>query len=349
MEENKGLIRRDKNGNVRSNENNLGLYSHSINQAKCNGVKSRPNVEYDKLPMEQRIEWDIVLNKYFKKFLSSSSLSTIYEMYADQIKFTNLHRIVLDALEELYNQQSVDNTYNWMKGRNGDNYDRQGIVFTNPTQLAKYIWGSDNHKFVMQVIGALKDLYDNTVYLCRVEKDGKNLRYKVKAVHLIITLETDIIHYKDGNCREVYSYVQLHPVFFKGITKSYIRRRNNQFARIRDYFFQYRQKIGIKQKYMLPPDTAFNMARYINEFPPQKVYSPLIDEATLVEECDIKDFKQGQRSRGRKRIHTALDALQYVGSILTWKMITGKKGQPQYSIQLNKDYYGNKTETKTKE
>ena len=215
MEENKGYTPVKNNGNVRCNESNIGLYSRLINQAKRNGLKDRANTEYEKLSDNDKAEWEKAMNDWnnIKKeednsFKMAISPSKFYAMKADRIPFTDLHEIVIDALEEMYNQQSIDNVYNWMKGKNGDNYNNMGRVYTNPAQIAKYIWGVANPKYVKQVADVLFDLSNENVYLSRVERHDNKDIYIVKEVKLIITRSTSCITTKTGQIKEYYSYIQ---------------------------------------------------------------------------------------------------------------------------------------------
>lgn len=348
MEENKGLFKKKNNGNIRSNESAIGLYSGLINQAKLNGIKNKPKIAFNDLSKERRNDWKNIIEEDYplSSFPSTKEAEqfrlNFYNVFADQIRFTRLHRIILNVLEEMYNQQSIDNIWNWKKGNNGDEYDKQGCIYTNPTQLAKYIWGIAHPEYVKKVIGVLNDLSSKNVYLSRIEKRKDKEIYTVKKVMLIITCSIDYIHLKNGKDKKIYSYIQLHPVFFEGISKKYFRHRNNFYSRIRDYYYQFRKDTKNKQEFMLPPEEPFNMLYYFSNFTVQKTYKLTIDEDTLAIELNIRDFKQEHKARGRKKITTALDALRNSGVVLQWRSTIGKKSQQQYFIELNPDFFGDK-------
>lgn len=353
MSENKVQTRLKGNGNIRSNESGMGLYSGLINQAKRNGVKNTPNTSYNNLPAERRKKWDDIINKDTEKEYPINASSSVeaadnfrigfYNLNADQIKFTRLHRMVLEVLEEMYNQQSIDNTWNWKKGYNGDEYERQGCVYTNPTELARYMWGYANQKNVMEVINVLNELNSKNVYLSRMVKCGKQDVYTVLRVILIPTLGTSSVYMKDGKAKEVYSYVQLNSIFFEGITKNFFRHRNNFFSKVRDYYNKLRMESGnYKQKYKLPPEEPFNLLHYLSSFTVNKKYNLTLDEETIVNELNIKEFRNKTPARGRKKIEDAINATQAAGAIKKWNITIGKKGQMQYVLVLNPDYFESK-------
>lgn len=357
MKENKALIILN-NGNIRSNESGIGLYSRFINEAKRNTVKNITRTLFDNLSEENKAEWLKAMNgwnkakeKDNKKYEKAVSPSKFYDMKADRIQFTRLHEIVLDTLEEMYNQQSVDNVYNWMKGKNGDNYNNMGRVYTNPAQIAKYIWGVANPKYVKQVADVLFDLSNENVYLSRVERHDNKEIYIVKEVKLIITRSTSCITTKTGQIKEYYSYIQLHPVFFEKIRKFYIPRRNNLISKLRQFYFDKRKDSKKKQVYMLPPDEPRYLAQYLYDFAVNKKYNLVLDEETIAKEINIKEFEHKNLSRGRAKITTALDALVSAEMLKGWKSGKGKKGQHQYNIEINPIYFGaeDKTTTKTTE
>ena len=263
-----------------------------------------------------------------------------YNLNADQIKFTRLHRMVLEALEEMYNQQSIDNTWNWKKGYNGEEYDRQGCVYTNPTDLTRYMWGFANQKNVMEVIKVLNDLNSKNVYLSRIEKYDDRDVYTVLRVVLIPTLGTISINKKDGKVKVVYSYIQLNSIFFKGITRHFFRHRNNFYSKVRDYYNKLREVSGkYKQKYMLPPDEPFYLLHYLSLFTCTKKYNITLDEETIVSELNLTEFDQRRISRGREKIRNALNATMSAGAIKKWNSTTGKKGQMQYNLELDPEYF----------
>lgn len=334
--------KKDNNGNTRSNESGMGLYSRIINHAKRNGTKDTTNMPYDKLPEERKKEWDKAMEKELRSLPTAISPLKFYDMKADKIQFSSLHRRVLEVLEEMYNQQSVDNTWNWMNGKNGTDYEKQGRVYTNPTQIAKYLWGTANPKCVQKIVKVIYDLNSTNVYLGRTEIRNKREVYSVKRVTLIITTGTDFIHTKTGLVKEVYSYIQLHPVFFERITKNYIYHRNDTYKKIQEIYLQYRDEAGSKQKYMIAPDIVYDLFDYLCDFPCKKVYNITIDEETLAEELNINEFKQRRISRGRNKLVTALDALFHTEVIKLWKPTRGKNGQQQYVIELSKSFFGGK-------
>ncbi len=347
MKENKGYIPKNKNGNVRCNESNIGLYSRFINQAKRNSVKNTPNIEYNKLTSSEQAEWAAAMVKWNKEteketesFTPAISPSKFYEVKADRIQFTKLHEIVLDTLEEMYNQQSIDNVYNWMNGRNGENYEDMGRIYTNPSQIAKYIWGVAHPEYVKKVADVIYDLSHEIVLLGRREKQKEKDIYVVKQVTLIITCGTTCITTKNDQIKERYSYIQLHPVFFEKISKFYIPRRNNLISMLRDFYYNDRKKTGYKKKYMLPPNEPRYLAQYLYEFAVQKNYNITLDEETIAHELNIKEFNQRRISRGRNKITNSLDALKYAGMVKDWNNCLGKKGQQQYSVELIPEYFG---------
>ena len=354
MEENKALIVINKNGNIRSNESGIGLYSRFINQAKRNSVKNTPCTDFQNLSDNDKALWEKAMNEWNedmekknKPFNKAISPSKFYDMKADQIQFTRLHEIVIDTLEEMYNQQSVDNVYNWMKGNNGYNYENMGCVYTNPTQIAKYIWGVARPEYIKKIVNVLRDLSRENVYLSRVEKKGKNDVHIIKKVTLIISCGSTFIKTKDGIIKHHFSYIQLHPVFFEKISRFYIPRRNNLISKLRDFYYEYREKTENKQRFMLPPDESRHMAHYLYDFAVSKNYKLLLDEETIARELNIKEFEQRRISRGRTKISTALDALTFADMIIKWKPCIGKKGQQQYSIELNPAYFGHEDEDET--
>lgn len=353
MEENKGYTPVKNNGNVRCNESNIGLYSRLINQAKRNGLKDRANTEYEKLSDNDKAEWEKAMNDWnnIKKeednsFKMAISPSKFYAMKADRIPFTDLHEIVIDALEEMYNQQSIDNVYNWMKGKNGTDFSEMGRIYTNPTQIAKYIWGEANPKLVKKVAKVIWDLSHENIYLSRIVRKGNKEVYEVKRLTLIITCGTDFVKTKTGLIKEFYSYIQLHPVFFENISRYYIPRRNNLISKLVEYFYDYRIKSNnYKQKFKLPPDEPRHMAHYLYDFAIKKNYSLILDETTIASELNIKEFEQRRISRGRKKLIMALDSLKHVGMIKQWNDNKGKRGQQQYRIDLNPEYFCNDLKT----
>ena len=311
-------------------------------------------MEYDELSVNEKAEWKKAMEKWNKEqekesksFNRAVSPSKFYNMKADRIQFTSLHEIVIDVLEEMYNQQSIDNVYNWMKGKNGTDYDKMGRVYTNPTQIAKYIWGIAHPEYVKKVVDIIFDLSHQSVFLSRIEKQEKQNVYVVKQVTLIITCGTTCVTTKTGLIKERYSYIQLHPVFFEKIKRFYIPHCNNMISMLRDFYYSYREKSGNKQKFMLPPDEPRYMAHYRYDFAVQKNYNNIIlDEETIAQEINIKEFGQRRITRGRKKITTALDALKYVGIVKQWGTGKGKKGQQQYNIKLNPEYFGSEDDIK---
>ena len=355
MEENKGYNRKKRNGNVRCNASGKGLYSRVINQAKRNGVKNTPNIPFEDLTEEGKKEWHNMIIQATEEehpldsFPSAEEAAKFrvkfYNLVADQIKFTRIHRMVLEALEEMYNQQSVDNTWNWKNGNNGDEYESQGRVYTNPTELARYMWGVANPKYVMQVIDALKELSSKNVYLSRKEKREDRVVQTVLKVTLITTLGTSCVSMKNGKAKYVFSFIQLHSIFFEGITKNYFRHRNDSYSKVRDFYNKEREKSNkCKQKFMLPPDEPFYMLHYLSDFTSRKNYNPSINEETLVRELNIKEFDQRRISRGREKIKKALNALKYAGAIKGWNSAIGKEGQWRYDLILDPDYFERKAE-----
>lgn len=355
MEENKGYNKKKRNGNVRCNASGKGLYSRFINQAKRNGVKNTPNISFDDLTEERKKEWHNIIIQATQEehpldsFPSAEEAAEFrvkfYNVVADQIKFRRIHRMVLEALEEMYNQQSVDNTWNWKNGNNGDEYESQGRVYTNPTELARYMWGEANPKNVMQVIGALNELSSKNVYLSRKEKREDRVVHTVLKVTLITTLGTSCVSMKNGKVKRVFSFIQLHPIFFEGITKNYFRHRNDSYSKVRDFYNKEREKSDkCKQKFMLPPDEPFYLLHYLSDFTSRKNYNPPINEDTFVRELNIKEFEQRRISRGRKKIENALNALKDAGAIKEWNSAIGKEGQRRYDLILDPDYFEGKAE-----
>lgn len=335
-----------RNNNVRCYESGIGIYSYFINHAKVNGVKNTPNCDYDNLSEEKKKEWQMVSEKASSDNTIADSPTKFYEMNADQIKFTSLHRIVLMVLEEIYNCQSKDNTYNWRKGKNGNDYYNQGKVYCNPTQLAQYIWGDAHPECIKKIGKILNDLSTEKVYLSRTEhmykENGNEIsKYVIKEVNLIISREINIVTTKDGIRKEFYRYVQLHPIFFEGISKSYIRHRNNLYLKIRDYY-QNNKDTNTKQKYKLPPDSVINMVVYLSEFTRNNIFHLTLDEITIAENIGLNDFRQRQYSRGKKKMTTAFDALCDAGMIKQWEETKGIKKQTKYIIKLNSDFFGRK-------
>ncbi len=346
MKKNKDLSIKDKdlseknNGNVRCNASRIGLYSGLINRAKRNGTKDTTSMEYEKLPKNRKEEWDKVIGKELKSHPTITSPLKVYKMIADRINFTSLHRRVIEVLEEIYNQQSIDNTWNWMNGKNGEDYEtKEGRVYTNPTQIAKYLWGTANPKCVQKIVKVISDLNSTNVYLGREETQNGKPVYSVKRVTLIITTGTYLIKLKDGQIKEKYSYIQLHPIFFEKITKNYILHRNNIYKKIQEYYLQYRESEGRKQKYMIAPDIVYNLFDYLCCVSCKKVYNLTINEDKLAKEISAKDFMQGQKERGRKKLRTALEALCYAEAIKSWKPSSGRQDQHQYIIELNKTFF----------
>ncbi len=332
-----------RNTNVRCYASGIGIYSYIINHAKVNGIKNTPNYDYEKLPEEKKKEWKIISEKVSSDSTVAVSPSKFYEMNADQIKFTPLHRIVLMVLEEIYNSQSKDNTYNWRKGKNGNDYYNQGKVYCNPTQLAKYIWGDAHPACVRKISNILNDLSTEKVYLSRKEDVNDISKYVIKEVNLIISREINIVMTKDGIKKEFYSYIQLHPIFFEGISKSYIRHRNNLYIKIRDYYHNLNNKVtNTKQKNKLPPESVINMVFYLSEFTRNNIFSLTLDEKTIAENIGLNDFQYRQNSRGKKKMATAFCALCDAGMIKQWKETVGVKKQAKYIIILNSDFFGRK-------
>jgi hypothetical protein len=337
-----------RNNNVRCYESGIGIYSYLINHAKVNGIKNTPNYDYEKLPEEKKKEWQIVSEKASSDNTIAVSPTKFYEMYADQIKFTPLHRIVLMVLEEIYNCQSKDNTYNWRKGKNGNDYYNQGKVYCNPTQLAQYIWGDAHSENVKKIGNILNDLSSEKVYLSRTEhlhkEKGNDIsKYVIKEVNLIISREINIVTTKDGIKKEFYKYIQLHPIFFEGISNSYIRHRNNLYIKIRNYYHNMNNIVtNTRQKYKLPPESVINMVFYLSEFTRNNIFSLTLDEKTIAENIGLNDFQYRQYSRGKKKMATAFCALCDAGMIKQWEETVGVKKQTKYIIILNSDFFGRK-------
>lgn len=355
MEENKGLVRKKNNGNVRCNEDGIGLYSHTVQHAILNGLKATPEREYNSLTEEEKKEWEKIYNEILKnkeaaeEIPQATSPLLFYNIKADQINFSILHIITIMVLEEMYNQQSIDNIYNWRKGKNGSDYDEMGYVYTNPTQLAEYIWGYANHKNVNQVANVLEDLFKKRVYLSRVEKEEKKGGkkgetrdvYRVKELSLIITRDLTTVIDSQGREMRYYTRVQLHPIFFEKIGTKNIRHRNNLYKKLRDYNHSLRADDS-KKKFRLPPDADIYMSSYLAKFTRMKVFNLTLDEDTIASEVKIKEFEYKNISRGRDKIINALNALHNTGMIKGWQPTEGRNGQQQYQIELNKDFFGYK-------
>ncbi len=372
MKENKGPIKKKNNGNVRSNNLGTGLYSHKIQHAILNGRNSTPDIDYNSLSSEDKEKWNAIYEALSEKEKKEWELAYIenlgkdadtgqiiqatnplcfYNMVADQVKFSDLHITVLTVLEEMYNQQSVDNTYNWKKGKNGVNYDEMGYVYTNPYQIAQYIWGYANQKNIRQVGDVLEDLFKKKVYLSRVEKQEKKSGkkgeikevYRVKELNLLITLDMTLNTDSIGRIQRIFTRVQLHPVFFENIGTNNIRHRNNLYLSLRDYNNN-NIKPDSKQKYKIPPAEYIYMSFYLSKFTRMKRFSLTLDEETVAKDINIKEFKYKNLSRGRKKIKDALNALQNAGMIMKWSDTTGRHEQRQYQIELNKEFFGHKKE-----
>lgn len=346
-EKDKGVIKKKNNGNVRCNESGIGLYSSAVQHAILNGLKDFPDKDYNNLSDEEKKEWEKIYNVVAEQFTQATSPLAFYNIKGNQIKFSILHTIVIMVLEEMYNQQSIDNIYNWSKGKNGTNYDEMGYVYTNPTQLAQYIWGYVNQKNVTQVADILDDLFKEKFYLTRVEKQPEKGRkkggtrdvYRVKELNLIITRDMTVTTDKTGRHKRVYTRVQLHPIFFEKIGKNNIRHRNNLYQRLRDYNNSLRS-VDSKQKFKLPPDTDIYTSHFLSKFTRMKVFSLTLDEDTLARETNIKEFEQRRITRGRTKIKNALNALHNAGMITEWSETTGRNGQRQYRIELNRVFFG---------
>ncbi len=350
-------IKRNNNNNIRANENNYGLYSSHIQRAILNGITSSSNKDYESLSEEEKKEWNQAYLENQEKdvdtgrIIQATNPLSFYNLAADKVKFSDLHIIVLTVLEEMYNQQSVDNTYNWRKGKNGENYDEMGYVYTNPYQIAQYIWGYANQKNINLVGDILEDLFKKKVYLSRVEKQPKKSGkkgetkevYRVKELNLLITLDMTLNIDNIGRTQRIFTRVQLHPVFFENIGTNNIRHRNNLYLSLRDYNNSQRN-IDSKQKYKTPPAEYIYMSFYLSKFTRMKKFSLILDEETIAKEINIKDFFQRRITRGRNKIENTLNALQNAGMIREWSITTGRCGQRQYQIELNKEFFGHKKE-----
>ncbi len=367
MKENKGTAKKKNNGNVRINNFGTGLYSHKVQNAILNGLTSSPDIDYNSLTEENKEKWNDIYEEEKRRvkkegdkedvelLSQATNLLSFYNITADQIKFTTLHTIVLIVLEEMYNQQSIDNIYNWRKGNNGKEYKEMGYVYTNPNQLAKYIWGYSNPKNVKQVANILEDLARKKVYLSRVERKSENNgkkgeednEYTIIEVNLLITRGIKIKEDKKHNKKGFYSFVQLHPIFFENIGRNNIRHRNNLYQMLRDYNNSLYASDKSKQKYKLPSDSTIYMSLFLSKFTRMKVFSLTLDEETIAQEINIKEFNYKNLSRGRDKIKNALNALHSAGMIKQWNEMTGRSGQQQYYIELNKDFFGCKEITET--
>ncbi len=319
-------------------ENKVSLFSAAINQAKINGIKGVPQVPFDSLSDEEREQWIRLAEKEKKE------IDSFYKNNAEQIKFSLLHKIVLLVLEELLNCQN-DNIISWTRKSPCD-YSDFGKVFVNYNKLAIYIWGDNNGKKIQQLKKVIDDLYTADVYMSytvlikrKVDNKIKKIEeYRVERLHLITTIGEKSDKLQRNRC----SYIQLHQIFLRNIDKKYIRRKNF-YIKLQEYYSSENKKKEIRKNVnTLPPEVTINMATYLLAKARTQKMDWTLNESTISEELQIKDFTQGHRKRGRQKITDALTALKYVGMLKNWYQMIGVEGQIQYKIIFDPVFFGNK-------
>jgi nitrogen regulatory protein PII-like uncharacterized protein len=326
-------------------ENSVGIYSSAVNQAKINGINGVPQIEFDKLSEDEKNQWKALAAK------NKEDIEAFYRNNANQIKFTLLHKIVILVLEEIFNEQPENNPYYWLRNKPADLSDF-GVVYTNYNILSNYIWGDNNGKKADKIKKVIQDLYNADVYISyvvekEITKNGKKSiesEWRAERLHLITTIGDKCDLAGRNRC----SYVQLHQIFVRRLSKRYIQRKNCLYQKLRDYYQEISKNTNKKNFNVLPSEEVIDMASYFMGKARSQKYEWTFNEETLAHDLNIKDYFRGQVKRGCKKMCEALNALHFAGMIKNWEVLKGVQNQRKYRVVLNSDFFGIKEEDANK-